>query len=92
MTQLDLHWDVIEHEGLGIYNEAYLANIRKDLKTAEKNGASVNIKFCYTIPAWCKKTENETDKETLQNYYLSAFQHAKRRLKNCSSVSSWTSE
>lgn len=36
-------WEAIEHEGPGIYDEAYLAYLRKVLLTAEKEGISVFI-------------------------------------------------
>ena len=36
-------WEAIEHEGPGIYDEAYLAYLRKILMAAEKEGISVFI-------------------------------------------------
>ena len=36
-------WEAIEHEGPGIYDEAYLAYLRKILLAAEENGISVFI-------------------------------------------------
>jgi len=36
-------WEAIEHEGPGIYDEAYLAYLRKILQAAEKEGISVFI-------------------------------------------------
>ncbi len=36
-------WEAVEHEGPGIYDEAYLAYLRKILQAAEKEGISVFI-------------------------------------------------
>jgi len=41
--RLIVTWEAIEHEGPGIYDEAYLAYLRKILITAENEGVSVFI-------------------------------------------------
>jgi len=41
--RLIVTWEAIEHDGPGIYDEAYLAYLRKILQTAEKEGISVFI-------------------------------------------------
>ena len=41
--RLIITWEAIEHEGPGIYDEAYLAYLRKILLAAEKEGISVFI-------------------------------------------------
>jgi len=41
--RLIVTWEAIEHEGPGIYDEAYLAYLRKILIAAEKEGVSVFI-------------------------------------------------
>jgi hypothetical protein len=41
--RLIVTWEAIEHEGPGIYDEAYLAYLRKILLAAEKEGVSVFI-------------------------------------------------
>ena len=76
MINLDLPWDIIENEGPGIYNEAYLADLRKKVLAAEKEGNLVKINFNYAKPAWAKDTKVEID-----TYFDAAFNHAKRRLK-----------
>jgi len=85
---MDIPWDSVEHEAPGIFDEAYLAGLRKNLLISEKEGVSVSINFLPIIPAWAKSIENET----LQNHYEAAFNHAKRRLKNCKAVTGWTLE
>ncbi|MCL2210403.1 MAG: cellulase family glycosylhydrolase [Treponema sp.] len=41
--RLIVTWEAIEHDGPGIYDEAYLAYLRKILQTAEKEGISIFI-------------------------------------------------
>jgi beta-glucosidase/6-phospho-beta-glucosidase/beta-galactosidase len=82
LVNLELAWETIEYEGQGIYNEAYLAYLRKIILAAQKEGISVSINFCRNIPAWAK----ETDSETMQNHFAAACQHAQRRLKNCTNL------
>jgi len=84
MTNLDIAWESVENEGPGIYNEAYLANFRKLLLIAEKDGISVSINFFQSAPAWAKNSQIE--KDTLYGHYKAAFDHTQRRLKNCKAV------
>jgi beta-galactosidase GanA len=85
--KLTVPWEAIEHEGEGIYDEAYLAYLRKILLTADKEGISVFIEpqVLQNIPAWALENENK------QEHYIAAFKHAQRRLKNCKAVSGWGS-
>jgi hypothetical protein len=140
--KLVVTWAEIEHEGQGIYDEAYLAYLRKILLIAEKEGVSISIAPHQDlwsnwaensgVPAWTMEKlgikidtpcscgagsileryvtstmfslffagniyapdlqiENENIQDLLQNHYVNAFKHAKRRLKNCAAVTSWGS-
>jgi len=77
-------WQAIEHEGTGIYDEAYLAYLRKILLIADKEGFSVYIKTH-------KDLQTEIDADGLTAQYASAFKHAQRRIKNCKAVAGWSS-
>jgi hypothetical protein len=57
--RLFITWEALEHEGPGIYDEAYPASLRKLLLAAEKTGLSVFINPCQGernrqmgAPAW----------------------------------------
>jgi len=83
--KLTIPWAAIEHEGAGIYDEAYLAYLRKILIAADKEGISVFIetdKDSQSVPAWTAKDENKDN-------YIAAYKHAQRRLKNCKAISGW---
>jgi len=83
--KLTIPWAAIEHEGAGIYDEAYLAYLRKILIAADKEGISVFIepdKDSQSVPSWAVKDENKDN-------YIAAFKHAQRRLKNCKAVAGW---
>jgi len=167
--RLIITWEALEHEGPGIYDEAYLAYLRKILQIAESNGISVFIDPHQDVwsrwtggdgaPAWTmeklginigmidrcgaavtrqnygiynksKKHPNgepfpkmiwpsnynryaaatmfslffagktyapdiyadgENVQDWLQNRYISAIKHARRRLKNCNAIAGWGS-
>jgi hypothetical protein len=167
--RLIVTWEAIEHEGQGIYDEAYLAYLRKILIAADKEGISVFIDPHQDVwsrwtggdgaPAWTmeklginldncdacgaaitrqryglyhksKKSPNgasypkmiwpsnynryaaatmfslffagntyahdlqiegENVQDWLQNHYIAAFKHARRRLKNCAAIAGWGS-
>jgi len=83
--KLTIPWAAIEHEGAGIYDEAYLAYLRKILMEADKEGISVFIEpsnDSQSIPAWTAKDENKDN-------YIAAYKHAQRRLKNCKAIAGW---
>ncbi|MDR2731253.1 MAG: cellulase family glycosylhydrolase [Treponema sp.] len=160
-------WEALEHEGPGIYDEAYLAWLRKILLSAEKEGISVFIDPHQDVwsrwtggdgaPAWTMEKlgmnpdaldrsgaaitrqryslyhrgkkhpdgdpfpkmiwpsnynryaaatmftlffagntyapqfqiEGENVQDYLQNHYIAAFRHARRRLKNCGAIEGW---
>jgi hypothetical protein len=77
---LIITWEEIEHEEPGVYDEAYLAYLRKIIKAAEKENISV---FIDPRPG-----EKEVDLQQ-RGRYTAAFNHAKRRLKNCASIAGW---
>ena len=167
--RLLITWEAIEHEGPGIYDEAYLAYLRKILIAAEKEGISVFIDPHQDVwsrwtggdgaPSWTMEKlgmnldncdscgaavtrqrysiyhksrkypngepypkmiwpgnynryaaatmfslffggktfapdlyiEGENIQDWLQNGYIAAVKHAKRRLKNCAAVAGWGS-
>ncbi|MCL2442820.1 MAG: cellulase family glycosylhydrolase [Treponema sp.] len=80
----NLSWELIEQEGPEIYNEEYLAKIRKVLLSAQNEGISVCINFCYIEPVWTRDLQIDKIKN-----YTAAFNHAQRRLKNCSAITGW---
>ena len=52
ICEISITWEAIEHEGPGVYDEAYLALLRKQLIAVEKEGRAV----CLTprMEGWCK--------------------------------------
>jgi hypothetical protein len=52
---LNITWEALEHEGPGIYDESYLAYLRKLLLEAEKQGIDVILAPGFTpgvVPCW----------------------------------------
>ena len=159
-NRLVVCWEALEHDGPGIYDEAYLAYLRKLLLCAEKRGVSVFIdphqdvwgraaggdgapswtleklgidigrledagailprgvtgiaapehRPVMTWPAGCNRyaaatmftlffaggvfapksnIDGEGVQDWLQNRYIEAFAHARRRLKNCKAIAGW---
>jgi hypothetical protein len=160
-------WEAIEHEGHGVYDEAYLAYLRKIILAAENEGITVFIDPHQDVwsrwtggdgaPAWTMEklgmnldmmdpggaaltrqryslnnkskkypdgkpypkmiwasnydryatatmftlfyagktyapdlsVDGENIQDFLQNRYIAAFRHAKRRLKNCAAIAGW---
>jgi hypothetical protein len=160
LNRLVLCWEALEHDGPGIYDESYLAYLRKLLLCAEKRGVSVFIdphqdvwgraaggdgapswtleklgvdisrledagailprgvtgiveperRPVMTWPAGCNRyaaatmftlffaggvfapglnIDGEGVQDWLQNRYIGAFAHARRRLKNCKAIVGW---
>ena len=161
--RLIVTWEAVEHEGPGIYDESYLAYLRKILTAAEKEGISVFIDPHQDVwsrwtggdgaPAWTMEKlgmnldncgrcgaavtrqrysiehngepypkmiwpgnydryaaatmfslffagaayapalniEGENIQDYLQNRYIAAFKHTRRRLKNCAAIAGWGS-
>jgi len=159
--RLIVTWEAVEHEGPGIYDEEYLAYLRKILIIADNEGIGVFIDPHQDVwsrwtggdgaPAWTmEKLGMDTDlmdktgaavtrqryslyhngkpypkmmwpsnynryaaatmfslffagstyaanlqidgeniQDWLQNRYIAAFRHAKRRLKNCRAIAGW---
>jgi hypothetical protein len=93
-TSIDfsIAWESLEGEGRGIYDESFLAYLRKLLITAEKNGIAVILDPLQEgIPAWAleKKTGEESTGNRLLEHYTAAFRHCYRRLKNCRALAGW---
>lgn len=85
--ELNLQWELIEHEGPGIYDEAFLANFRKVIIAAEKEGITVSVNFHSGAPSWTKSGQICDD--TLKEHCAAALHHAQRRLKNCAAITGW---
>lgn len=83
-------WKSLEHEGPEIYDEAYLAYLRKILIAAENEGIEVFIrphqnaceKWQDNAPAWALE-KPDIDR------CIGAYRHAQRRLKKCTAIKSW---
>ncbi|MDR2048520.1 MAG: cellulase family glycosylhydrolase [Treponema sp.] len=159
-NRLVVCWEALEHDGPGIYDEAYLAYLRKLLLCAEKRGVSVFIDPHQDVwgraaggdgaPSWTleklgidigrledsgailprgvtgiaapehrpvmtwpagynryaaatmftlffaggvfapkSSVDGEGVQDWLQNRYIEAFAHARRRLKNCKAIAGW---
>ncbi|MDR1507486.1 MAG: cellulase family glycosylhydrolase [Treponema sp.] len=157
-NRLVVPWEALEHDGPGIYDEAYLAYLRKLLLCAEKHGVSVFIDPHQDLwgrasggdgaPSWTleklgmdtgrletagailprtgitapehrpvmtwpagynryaaatmftlffsgavfapkSKIDGENVQDWLQDRYIAAFAHARRRLKNCKAIAGW---
>ena len=93
-------WEALEHEGPGIYDEEYLAYLRKIMLEAEKQGIFVFIdprqddwdKRTGGAPAWTLESENLESEKTenwLREKYIAAINHCKRRLKKCKAIVGW---
>ncbi|GHU84749.1 hypothetical protein FACS189473_2750 [Spirochaetia bacterium] len=91
-------WEALEHEGPGIYDEDYLAYLRKICLAAEKTGLMVCL--CPRQNGWrpdagdgaagTGQTAVEAGGEQLREQYLACLRHGYRRLKNCKAISAWS--
>jgi hypothetical protein len=86
-------WEKLEIDETGAYNEAYLAELRKQLKAEEKQGRTVTLELQLdreSAPPWLRdKTEKFFQDEDLQTRYIEAAAHCRRRLKNCKALEGW---
>lgn len=93
-------WKTLEHEGPGIYDEDYLAYLRKICLAAEKTGLMVCL--CPRQDGWrpdggdgaalsgTGQTAVEAGGEQLREQYLACLRHGYRRLKNCKAITEWS--
>jgi hypothetical protein len=94
-VRLVIAWDALEYAGPGIYDESYLAYLRKLLVMAEQEGISVFIDPVQN--RWSLWTRGEgqppwapgQDREQLLERYLDCMRHCFRRLKNCGALIGW---
>ncbi|GHT73243.1 hypothetical protein FACS1894124_1330 [Spirochaetia bacterium] len=93
-----LPWKTLEHEGPGLYDEDYLAYLRKICLAAEKTGLGVCI--CPRQEGWrpgdgtaVPGTGQPTvpaGEDSLREQYLACLRHGYRRLKNCKAIRVWS--
>lgn len=76
LRQIEIPWTTVEMED-EIYNEEFLAVLRDQLKQMEAAGV-----YAVLIPIVDKPLENDTQVE----YFINAFNHTARRVKDCESV------
>jgi hypothetical protein len=96
-VRLVIAWDALEYAGPGVYDESYLAYLRKILLIAEQEEISVFIDPVQN--RWSSWTGGEgfppwapgQDQERLQERYLDCMRHCFRRLKNCGALIGWGS-
>jgi hypothetical protein len=86
-VRLVITWEALEHEGPGIYDESYLAYLRKLLLEAEKQGISVFIDPHQDVRS--RFTGGDGAQDRLQTRYIEAMAHCRRRLKNCKALVGW---
>ena len=76
LKQIQIPWSTVEMED-EIYNEEFLAVLRDQLKQMEAAGL-----FAVLVPLVDKPLSTEEQSE----YFINAFNHAARRVKDCTSV------
>lgn len=76
LRRIEIPWSTVEMED-EIYNEEFLAVLRDQLKQMEATGT-----FAVLVPVVDKALSNEEQTE----YFINAFNHTARRVKDCESV------
>lgn len=76
LRRIEIPWSTIEMEE-EIYNEEFLAVLRDQLKQMEPAGT-----FAILVPLVDKPLSSEEQSE----YFINAFNHTARRVKDCTSV------
>jgi hypothetical protein len=76
-------WEVLEHDGPGVYDESYLAYLRKLINLAGEKGVSL------IIDPWELASPGKIDEESGQERFLACMRHCFRRLKNCKALIGW---
>jgi hypothetical protein len=96
LIRLVIAWDALEYAGPGLYDESYLAYLRKILVIAAREGIAVFIDPVQN--RWSRWTGGEghppwaledRDQDQLQERYLDCMRHCFRRLKNCGALIGW---
>jgi hypothetical protein len=98
IIRLVIAWEALEHAGPGLYDEAYLAYLRKILVAAAKTGILVFIDPVQNrwsrwisgdgFPPWSPEQQDK-GQEWLQERYFDCMCHCFRRLKNCAALIGW---
>jgi hypothetical protein len=96
--RLVIAWEALEHPGPGIYDESYLAYLRKILVSAAQTGIFVFIDPVQNrwsrwisgeeAPSWVPE-QRDRGQEWLQERYFDCMRHCFRRLKNCEALIGW---
>jgi hypothetical protein len=96
--RLVIAWETLEYAGPGIYDESYLAYLRKLLVAAAQTGVSVFIDPVQNrwsrwirgegVPPWALE-QRDKGQEWLQERYFDCMRHCFRRLKNCPALIGW---
>jgi hypothetical protein len=96
--RLVIAWKTLEYAGPGVYDEAYLAYLRKILVAAARTGIFVFLDPAQNrwtrwlggeeAPSWVSE-QRDRGQEWLQERYFDCMRHCFRRLKNCDALIGW---
>jgi hypothetical protein len=97
-VRLVIAWEALEYAGPGVYDESYLAYLRKILVAAAQTGIAVFIDPVQNrwsrwiegdgAPPWVLE-QRDRGQEWLQERYFDCMRHCFRRLKNCAALIGW---
>jgi hypothetical protein len=97
-VRLVISWETLEYAGPGVYDESYLAYMRKILVAAAHAGISVfsdpvQNRWSRWIrgegaPSWALE-QRDRGRKWLEERYLDCMRHCFRRLKNCRALIGW---
>ncbi len=91
-TKKVIYWDNIEEKGIEEYDEAFLANLRTELKNTENSDIKTIIiprRFSNTGSFWgCSDKEimSEQAETELFETFTTCMIHVARRIKDCKNV------
>jgi hypothetical protein len=93
--RLVVTWETLEYAGPGVYDESYLAYVRKLLVAAAQRGILVFIDPVQNrwsrwidgegVPPWALE-QRDKGRDWLRERYLDCMRHCFRRLKNCAAL------
>jgi hypothetical protein len=96
--RLVIAWEALEYAGPGVYDESYLAYMRKILVAAAHAGILAFIDPVQNrwtrwmsgegAPPWVAE-QRDKGQEWLQERYFDCMRHCFRRLKNCDALIGW---